>query len=129
MPKSFADQMILHDLRASNGTAVAVSDKAILDAQYRLASSEGIFAAPEGAATLAALEKLVEEGWVHPDERIVLFNTGTGLKYVKQPGANKKKSGQKIPLSFFYMLRQVSLNVRSKLLQPLHHRFDGWAVG
>lgn len=86
VPKSFADQMILHDLRASNGTAVAVSDKAILDAQYRLASSEGIFAAPEGAATLAALEKLVEDGWVHPDERIVLFNTGTGLKYVKQPG-------------------------------------------
>ena len=87
VPKSFADQMILHDLRASNGTAVAVSDKAIIDAQYRLASSEGIFAAPEGAATLAALEKLVEEGWVHPDERIVLFNTGTGLKYVKQPGS------------------------------------------
>lgn len=86
VPKSFADQMILQDLRASNGTAVAVSDQAIINAQYRLASSEGIFAAPEGAATLAALQKLVEDGWVHPDERIVLFNTGTGLKYVKQTG-------------------------------------------
>jgi threonine synthase len=87
VPKSFADQMILHDLRASNGTAIAVSDQSIIDAQSRLASSEGIFAAPEGAATLAALEKLVEEGWVQPDEKIVLFNTGSGLKYIKQPGS------------------------------------------
>jgi threonine synthase len=87
VPKSFADQMILHDLRASNGTAIAVSDQSIIDAQSRLASSEGIFAAPEGAATLAALVKLVEEGWVQPDEKIVLFNTGSGLKYIKQPGS------------------------------------------
>ena len=85
VPKSFADQLVLRDMRASNGNAVAVSDQAIEDAQYRLASSEGIFSAPEGAATLAALEKLVDDGWILPDEQIVLFNTGTGLKYVKQP--------------------------------------------
>jgi len=82
VPKSFADQIILDDLRASNGNAVAVSDEKIVEAQKRLAFKEGIFAAPEGAATLAALEILVEQGWVATDERIVLFNTGTGLKYI-----------------------------------------------
>jgi threonine synthase len=83
VPKSFADQIILHDLYASQGTAVAVSDEAIVEAQQYLAAKEGIFAAPEGAATLAALFHLAKTGWVKPDERIVLFNTGTGLKYLK----------------------------------------------
>ncbi len=82
VPKSFADQIILDDLRESNGNAVAVSDEKIVEAQKRLAFKEGIYAAPEGAATLAALEVLVEQKWVEPDERIVLFNTGTGLKYI-----------------------------------------------
>ena len=84
VPKSFADQIILHDLRESNGTAVAVSDAEIIDAQKRLASREGIFAAPEGAATLAGFLKLIQSGWIHPEEKIVLFNTGTGLKYLRQ---------------------------------------------
>lgn len=82
VPKSFADRLILEDLRESNGAAVAVSDEAITAAQNYLASKEGIFAAPEGAATLAGLQKLIENRWVSPDERIVLFNTGTGLKYI-----------------------------------------------
>lgn len=82
VPKSFADQIILVDLAESRGNAVAVSDEAIRRAQAELASMEGIFAAPEGAATLAGLIELVKEEWVHPDESIVLFNTGTGLKYV-----------------------------------------------
>jgi threonine synthase len=82
VPKSFADRIILDDLRESKGKAVAVSDEKILAAQKRWANKEGIFTAPEAAATLAALEALVEEKWVAPDERIVLFNTGTGLKYI-----------------------------------------------
>ena len=82
VPKSFADRLILADLRQSQGTAVAVSDAVILQAQRKLGSAEGIFAAPEGAATLAALEALLQQGWVQPDERIVLFNTGAGLKYL-----------------------------------------------
>jgi threonine synthase len=82
VPKSFADQIILNDLRESNGNAVAVSDEAIVEAQKRLAYNEGIYAAPEGAATLAGLEQLIEQGWIEPDERVVLFNTGTGLKYI-----------------------------------------------
>ncbi len=87
VPKSFADQIILRDLRDSHGNAVAVSDDEILQAQAHLAKTEGIFAAPEGAATLAALIHLKEKGWVQPDEWIVIFNTGTGLKYLKQPVA------------------------------------------
>ena len=82
VPKSFADQIILRDLRQSKGEAVAVSDQEILAAQRRLAVREGIFAAPEGAATLAGLLHLLEKGWLQPGERVVLFNTGTGLKYL-----------------------------------------------
>ncbi len=82
VPKSFADRLIMHDIYASQGIAVAVSDQDILQAQKKLGNMEGIFAAPEGAATLAALEKLIQEEWVQPDERIVLFNTGSGLKYL-----------------------------------------------
>jgi threonine synthase len=82
VPKSFADHLILQDIYDSNGTAIAVSDESILEAQKKLAQFEGIFAAPEGAATLAALQLLVEQKWVQPDERIVLFNTGSGLKYL-----------------------------------------------
>jgi threonine synthase len=84
VPKSFADALILEILRESKGTAVAVSDSAILEAQRKLGRMEGIFPAPEGAATLAALEKLVEQKWIDPEEKIVLFNTGSGLKYLDQ---------------------------------------------
>jgi threonine synthase len=82
VPGPFADRLILRAVRDSGGTAVAVSDDAIRAAQRRLAAGEGLFAAPEGAATLAALEQLTQTGWVRRDERIVLFNTGTGLKYL-----------------------------------------------
>jgi threonine synthase len=85
VPKSFADALILNNLRASFGTAVAVSDDAILESQQQLGRMEGIFAAPEGAATLAALKVLIEQGWVKPHERVILFNTGSGLKYLKYP--------------------------------------------
>ena len=82
VPKSFADHIILQDIYDSQGTAVAVSDEAILESQKQLAAAEGILAAPEGAATLAALKELVAQKWVQSDERIVLFNTGSGLKYL-----------------------------------------------
>jgi len=82
VPKSFADHLILQTLYESNGTAIAVSDEAILAAQRQLGADEGVFAAPEGAATLAALHKLIQEKWIQPDERVILFNTGSGLKYL-----------------------------------------------
>jgi threonine synthase len=84
VPKSFADHLILADLYDSNGTAIAVSDASITEAQKELAKAEGIFAAPEGAATLAALKELIQQKWIQTDERVVIFNTGSGLKYLDQ---------------------------------------------
>ncbi len=83
VPKSFADALILRDLHVSHGMAVAVSDDSILEAQRQLGRQEGIFAAPEGAATFAALKILIQQKWIDPEERIVLFNTGSGLKYLE----------------------------------------------
>ncbi len=82
VPKSFADRIILSTIRESGGTAVAVSDDAIFAAQSEIATREGLFVAPEGAATLAALKELVVQQWVGPEERILLLNTGSGLKYL-----------------------------------------------
>ena len=78
----YADRQILRALRESGGSAVAVSEDEIAASEAELAGAEGIFACPEGAATLAGLEKMVEAGDVEPDERVVLFNTGHGLKYL-----------------------------------------------
>mgnify|MGYP003868696783 CR=1 FL=1 len=82
VPAAFADRLILRAIRASHGTALSVSDDDILRAQDLLARQEGIFSAPEGAATLAALEVLIAKRWVKPEEKIVLYNTGSGLKYI-----------------------------------------------
>ena len=81
VPKAFADFLILQAVYASEGMAIAVSDAEMAEAQRMLATTEGIFACPEGAATLAALQTLRQQGWIQPHERVVLFNTGSGLKY------------------------------------------------
>jgi threonine synthase len=83
VPKPLGDFLILEAVRASGGTAVAVSDGELLDAGIQLAREEGIFAAPEGAACVAALEKLLASGFLKPAERIVIYNTGAGLKYLE----------------------------------------------
>ena len=82
VPAAVGDFLILRALRASGGTAVAVPDGALLDGQKWLGRTEGVFACPEGGATLAALKALLDEGWIDPGERVVLFNTGSGLKYL-----------------------------------------------
>lgn len=82
VPRPFADRMILRVLRESRGEALAVSDEQIRSAQRLLAGREGIFTAPEGAATLAGLQKLLSEGKIRKNERVVLLNTGSGLKYL-----------------------------------------------
>ena len=81
VPKPLGDFLILQGVQESGGTAVAVSDAELLDAGIRLASEEGVFAAPEGAACVAALEKLLASGFLKPSERIVIYNTGAGVKY------------------------------------------------
>lgn len=82
VPKSFADKLLLRILYASNGIAVAISESEITDSWREFSAREGIFVAPEGAATWAALKMLINQGWVSPDEKVVLFNTGSGLKYL-----------------------------------------------
>jgi threonine synthase len=82
VPKPLGDGLILDILRASAGTAIAVSDEEILDAGRELASLEGIFAAPEGAACVTAARKLLASQFLKPSDRIVLYNTGSGLKYL-----------------------------------------------
>lgn len=83
VPKPLGDFLILDILRASGGTAVAVSDAELLEAGLRLAAEEGIFVCPEGAACVAALEKLLANGFLTPADRVVVYNTGTGLKYLE----------------------------------------------
>jgi threonine synthase len=81
VPSARGDVLMLRALRESRGGAVAVSDDAMRRAVLEIGAREGIHCAPEGGATLAALVKLVETGRVSPSETVVLFNTGTGLKY------------------------------------------------
>jgi len=83
VPKPLGDFLILRAVRESGGTAIAVSDDELLDAGIRLASDEGMFVAPEGAACVAALEKLLAGGFLKRDDRIVIYNTGSGLKYLE----------------------------------------------
>ncbi|HOG06725.1 MAG: threonine synthase [Syntrophales bacterium] len=81
VPKALGDFLVLDAVYATNGCAVAVTDEDILNAQAYLGRREGLFVCPEGAATLAAARRLVREGWIEKNERVVLLNTGTGLKY------------------------------------------------
>ena len=83
VPGPLGDRLILSMLRQTEGTALTVTDDEMLHAARELASLEGIFAAPEGAATLSAARKLAASGWIKPEETIVLFNTGTGYKYAE----------------------------------------------
>ncbi len=81
VPKPLGDFLILQAVRESKGTAVAVTDEEMLDAGSVLAAEEGIYAAPEGAACVAALSKLLASGFLVSTDRIVLYSTGSGLKY------------------------------------------------
>lgn len=83
VPKPLGDFLILEAVRQSGGTALAVSDEEALDAGIDLATDDGVFAAPEGAACMAALRKLLASGFLKPDEKILIYNTGAGLKYLE----------------------------------------------
>ncbi len=83
VPKAIGDFLILDALRQSNGTAIAVSDEELINAVKEIGTSEGLFCAPEGAACLPALRKLIEQNLVKENERVVIFNTGAGVKYLE----------------------------------------------
>ncbi len=82
VPRAVGDFLMLRAIRESGGCAVAVSDEELMACVWEMASATGIFPAPEGAANLAGLKGLVKQGLVSPDERVVVFNTGSGLKYI-----------------------------------------------
>jgi threonine synthase len=81
VPKAIGDFLMLDILRRSGGTAISVSDAELKTAIQEIGAAEGVFAAPEGAACLPALRKLLRRT-ISADERVVLFNTGSGMKYL-----------------------------------------------
>ncbi|MEA2786519.1 MAG: threonine synthase, partial [Candidatus Eremiobacteraeota bacterium] len=87
VPKPLGDAIVLEALYATNGTAIAVNDEAILAGQREISASDGVFVCPEGGATLAAAIALREQGWIRAGERVLLINTGSGLKYPDVPYA------------------------------------------
>ena len=85
VPQAVGDFLILRAVRESNGFAIAVDDELITAALHRTAKEDGVLLCPEGAATLAAYEETLRDGRVKPNERVVLFNCASGLKYPLPP--------------------------------------------
>ncbi len=81
VPKALGDFLVLEAVYASGGTAVSVSDKEIVAAVKQVARTEGMFICPEGAAAIAGAKKLLARGFLKPEEKVVVINTGSGLKY------------------------------------------------
>ena len=81
VPRAIGDFLILRAIRESSGAAIAVDDAAMRAAVRLVGRTTGIYAAPEGAATAAAIPDLLRRGLLRPDEEVVLFNTGSGIKY------------------------------------------------
>ena len=100
VPKAIGDFLVLEAIYKTNGCALAVSDEDILKAQSDIASNEGLFICPEGAATLAAARQLTTTGWIEAGEKVVLLNTGTGLKYPKtiEPNPPVLRPDDKLPV-------------------------------
>jgi len=82
VPKAIGDFLILNILRQSNGGAVAIEDEEMIRVTRKVGLSEGLFVSPEGAACFAALKSLCSAGKIASDERVVIFNTGSGIKYL-----------------------------------------------
>src|SRR5580692_900960 len=83
VPKPLGDFLVLQAVRESGGTAVAVADTELIDAGIELATEEGIFVSPEGAACVAGARNLLRDGFLKRDDKIVIYNTGSGLKYLE----------------------------------------------
>ncbi len=83
VPAAVGDFLILRALRESNGTALSVTDEQMIDAVKLIGRTQGLFVSPEGGATLAAFTELQSSGWIKPNEKVVLFNTGSGHKYYR----------------------------------------------
>jgi threonine synthase len=99
VPKPYADYVILDILKKSGGSAVAVSDEQMFEAIQEWAAKEGVFAAPEGAAALAGYKVLLEQKFLKPEDTVVLFNTGSGLKYIDVVGKSEQVAQETLPKS------------------------------
>jgi threonine synthase len=97
VPKAYGDYLILDILKKSQGTAIAATDEEILAATRHWASAEGVFAAPEGAASLVAYQKLRASGFFRAEDKVVLFNTGSAYKYLDMLEAQEKKARPEPP--------------------------------
>jgi threonine synthase len=98
VPKAIGDFLILDAIRESGGSAIAVTDEELVEGAREMARTEGIFAAPEGGACVPALRKLLAQGHVKPEEKVVLFNTGSGIKYLDVfEGRSKARTPQSEP--------------------------------
>jgi threonine synthase len=97
VPKAYGDYLILDILKKSQGTAIAATDEEILAAMRHWARVEGVFAAPEGAASLVAYQKLRASGFFRAEDTVVLFNTGSAYKYLDMIEAQEKKSRPELP--------------------------------
>ncbi|MDP5275381.1 threonine synthase [Chengkuizengella axinellae] len=86
VPKAIGDFLVLESIYETDGCAVAIDDETIVKCQEEIASIEGLFVCPEGAANLAAAKKLREDNWIKEEEKVVLLNTGAGIKYPYDPG-------------------------------------------
>jgi threonine synthase len=82
VPRAIGDFLILRAVRESGGTALAVSDRSMIDGMLALGAFEGVSAAPEGGAALAAIKRLLDDRMIKKDDSVVLFNTGGALKYL-----------------------------------------------
>jgi len=97
VPKAYGDYLILDILKKSGGAAVAATDEEILAATRHWASVEGVFAAPEGAASLVAYQKLRASGFLRAEDTVVLFNTGSAYKYLDMMEAEERKAEVNVP--------------------------------
>ena len=85
VPAAIGDFVILRSVRESDGFALAVSDEEIIEAQSRVPATDGLLLCPEGAATVAAYLRALEQGLIDSSDRAVLWNCGSGLKYPMPP--------------------------------------------
>ena len=99
VPKAYGDYLILDIIEKSHGTAVAATDEEIPAAMRHWASVEGIFAAPEGAASLVAYQKLRASGFLSAEDKVVLFNTGSAYKYLDVIAAQETKVPRAHPVA------------------------------
>jgi len=96
VPQALGDFLILRAVRESGGFAIAVADDAIAKAWREVAAEEGLLLCPETAAAYAAYQKALAQGRVRPDERVVLFNCASGLKYPMPEAGERMKPGQSV---------------------------------